>query len=85
MCGIVQAAAAAQQQWLAASAAALRREVQGLLRDGMTIMTTSLSSTLLTAIKEAAGVQLINNCSDCAVTAQRACRAHLRPPRLCTA
>ena len=57
VCGVVGAAAAAQQRRLAAAAAGVQREVRALLRDGTTIMTTSLSSTLLEAVKEAAGAR----------------------------
>lgn len=55
VCGIVQQAAAAEQQRMAAAGAKLRQQVQGLLRNGMTIMTCSLSSTVLAQVKEAAG------------------------------
>lgn len=55
VCSIVQAAAAAEERRLEASAAELRRQVAALLRDGTTVLTTSLSSTILAALKEAAG------------------------------
>ena len=52
---MVQQATAGEQARLAGAAAALRREVAELLRDGMTVMTLSLSSTILGAVSEAAG------------------------------
>ena len=52
---MVQQAAADEQARLAGAAAALRREVGELLRDGMTVMTLSLSSTIMGAVREAAG------------------------------
>ncbi len=55
VCGIMQAAAAAEERRLEASAAELRRQVAALLLDGTTVLTTSLSSTILAALKEAAG------------------------------
>ncbi|PRW20650.1 initiation factor 2B related [Chlorella sorokiniana] len=54
VCGVVQQHAAAEQRRLAGAAAQLRQQVLGLLRDGMTLMTCSLSSTVLAAVKEAA-------------------------------
>ena len=55
VCGVVQQAAADEQARLAGAAVALRREVWELLRDGMTVMSLSLSSTILGAVREAAG------------------------------
>lgn len=55
VCGVVQQHAAAEQQRLAGAAAQLRQQVLGLLWDGMTVMTCSLSSTVLAAVKEAVG------------------------------
>ncbi|KAL4433767.1 hypothetical protein ABPG75_000208 [Micractinium tetrahymenae] len=54
VCAIVQQAAAAEERRLEAAAAMLRRQLAALLRDGMTILTTSLSSSILDAVKEAA-------------------------------
>lgn len=54
-CGVVRQHAAAEQRRLAGAASQLRQQVLGLLRDGMTIMTCSLSSTVLAAVKVAAG------------------------------
>lgn len=51
---MVQTAAATELERLTSSAVALRRHVAELLRDGMTLMTTSLSSTILQAVKEVA-------------------------------
>lgn len=55
VCGVVQQAAADEQARLVGAAVALRREVGELLRDGMRVMTLSLSSTILEAVREAAG------------------------------
>ncbi len=55
VCGVVQQHAAAEERRLAGAAAQLRQQVLGLLCDGMTLMTCSLSSTVLAAVKEAAG------------------------------
>ena len=52
---MVAAAAAAEQRRLEGAAEGLRRNVGALLRDGCTVMTTSLSSSVLAAVKEAAG------------------------------
>lgn len=55
VCAHVMAAAAEQQRRLAGAATALSQHTRGLLRDGATLITTSLSFSVLNAVKEAAG------------------------------